>query len=70
MESELSLLNVICLLNVLYILVKSHENIIKGFKVMVLTRFYKFCRLGVIVRVVILVPHTPTQYPLQPDKVS
>ena len=48
MESELLFLNVICLLNVLYILVKYHENTLKGFKVMVDTKFYNFWRLGEI----------------------
>ena len=33
------------LLNVLYILVKYHENILKGFRVMVRTKFYNFGRL-------------------------
>ena len=35
-----SFLNVICLLNVLYILVKYHENILTCFKVMVRTIFF------------------------------
>ena len=34
-----------CQLNVLYILVKYHENILKGFRVMVHTKFYNFGRL-------------------------
>ena len=34
-----------CLLNVLYILVKYLENILKGFRVMVRTKFYNFGRL-------------------------
>ena len=34
-----SFLNVICLLNVIYILVKYHENILTCFKVMVCTKF-------------------------------
>ena len=33
------------LLNVLYILVKYHENILKGFRVMVRTKLYNFGRL-------------------------
>ena len=33
------------LLNVLYILVKYHENILKDFRVMVRTKFYNFGRL-------------------------
>ena len=57
MESELSFLNVICLLNVLYILMKYHENILKGFKVMVHTKFYNFWRLWEIA-------HGPSQLEL------
>ena len=57
MESELSLLNVICLLNILYILVKYHKNILKGFKVMIHTKFYNFWRLGEIT-------HGPSQMEL------
>ena len=34
-----------CLLNVLYIFVKYHENILKGFRAMVRTKFYNFGRL-------------------------
>ena len=33
------------LLNVLYMLVKYHENILKGFRVIVHTKFYNFGRL-------------------------
>ena len=62
------------LLNVFYILVKYHENILKGFRVMVRTKFYNFGRLWEITpepsRVAILARNTPTQCPLQPDKVS
>ena len=47
----------ICLLNVLYILVKYHENFLKGFKVMVRTKFYNFWRLGEIT-------HGPSQLEL------
>ena len=42
----MSFLNVICLLNVLYILVKYHENILTCFKVMVRTKFLQFWRQG------------------------
>ena len=45
-EDRVPFLNVICLLNVLYILVKYHENILTCFKVMVLTKFLQFCRQG------------------------
>ena len=38
----MSFLNVTPLLNVLYILVKYHENILKGFRVMGCTKFYNF----------------------------
>ena len=68
----MSFFNVICLLNVLYILVKYHENILTCFKVMVHTKFLQFWRQGdnsltKSVRVVFLVPDTPTKCPLQPD---
>ena len=45
-EDRVSFLNVICLLNVLYILVKYHENILMCFKVMVRTKFLEFYRQG------------------------
>ena len=57
MESELSFLNVIYLLNVLNMLVTYHSNILKDFKVMVLTKFYNFWRLGKIT-------HAPSQLEL------
>ena len=41
----MSFLYATCLLNVLYILVKYRENILKGFRVMVRTKFYNFGRL-------------------------
>ena len=41
----MSFLYATCLLNVLYILVKYHENILKGFRVMARTKFYNFGRL-------------------------
>ena len=41
----MSFLYTTCLLNVLYILVKYHENILKGFRVMVCKTFYNFGRL-------------------------
>ena len=68
----MSFLNVICLLNVLYILVKYHENILACFKVMVRSKFLQFWRQGELthgpsVRVVFLVPGTSTKCPLQPD---
>ena len=69
---RVSFLNVICLHNVLYILVKYHENILTCFKVMVRTKFYNSGDKGdnswtKSVRVVFLVPDTPTKCPLQPD---
>ena len=45
----MSFLNMICLLNVLYILVKYHENILTCFKVMVRTNFLQFRRQGDII---------------------
>ena len=39
------LVHATCLLNVLYKLVKYHENILKGFRVMVCTKFYNFGKL-------------------------
>ena len=58
MESvRVSFLNVICLLNVLYILVKYHENILTCFKVMVCTNFLQFQRQGDIT-------HGPSQLEL------
>ena len=53
----MSFLNVICLLNVLYILVKYHENILTCFKVMVRTKFLQFRRQGDIT-------HGPSQLEL------
>ena len=53
----MSFLNVICLLNVLYILVKYHENILTCFKVMVRTKFLQFQRQGDIT-------HGPSQLEL------
>ena len=50
-------LNVICLLDVLYILVKYHENILTCFKVMVRTNFLQFWRQGEIT-------HGPSQLEL------
>ena len=44
-QLELSFLYATRLLNVLYILVKYHENILKGFRVMVRTKFYNLERL-------------------------
>ena len=44
-QLELSFLYATCRLNVLYILVKYHKNILKGFRVMVRTKFYNFGRL-------------------------
>ena len=44
-QLELSFLYATRLLNVLYILVKNHKNILKGFRVMVRTKFYNFGRL-------------------------
>ena len=52
-----SFLNVICLLNVLYILVKYHKNILTCFKVMVCTNFLQFWRQGEIT-------HGPSQLEL------
>ena len=46
----MSFLNVICLLNVLYILVKYHENSLTCFKVMVRTKFLQFRGQGDITR--------------------
>ena len=55
MESvRVSFLNVICLLNVIYILVKYHENTLTCFKVMVCTKFLQFRRQGDIT-------HRPSQ---------
>ena len=53
----MSFLNVICLLNVLYILVKYHENILTCFEVMVRTKFLQFWRQGDIT-------HGPSQLEL------
>ena len=53
----MSFLNVICLLNVLYILVKYHENILTCFKVMVRTKLLQFGRQGDIT-------HGPSQLEL------
>ena len=44
MESDLSFVYMTRLLNVLYILMKYHENILKGFRVVVRTKFYNFGR--------------------------
>ena len=52
-----SSLNVICLFNVLFILVKYHENILTCFKVMVCTNFLQFWRQGEIT-------HGPSQLEL------
>ena len=52
----MSFLYVTCLLNVLYILVKYHENILQGFRVMARTKFYNFGRLWEI---------TPESSPLE-----
>ena len=52
-----SFLNVICLHNVLYILVKYHENILTCFKVMVRTKFLLFWRQGEVT-------HRPSQLEL------
>ena len=54
---RVSFLNVIRLLNVLYILVKYHENILTCFKVMVRTKFLQFWRQGDIT-------HGPSQLEL------
>ena len=43
-QSELSFLYVTCLLNVLYLMVKYHENTLKGFRVMGRTRFNNYGR--------------------------
>ena len=53
----MSFLNVICLLNVLYILVKYHKNILTCFKVTVRTKFLQFWRQGEII-------HGPSQLEL------
>ena len=53
----MSFLNVICLLDVLYILVKYHENILTCFKVIVRTKFLQFRRRGDIT-------HGPSQLEL------
>ena len=45
-EDRVSFLNVKCLLNVLYILVKYHENILTCFKVIVCAKFLQFCIQG------------------------
>ena len=45
MESSRVVFLVRDMLNVIYILVKYHENILKGFRVMVCTKFYNFGRL-------------------------
>ena len=74
MESvRVSFLNVICLLNVLYILVKYHENILTCFKVMVCTKFLQFQRLGDITLgssqlELSFLYRTLTECPLQPDQ--
>ena len=66
----MAFLNVICLLNVLYILVKYHENILTCFKVMVRTKFLQFWRQVEIThgpsQLVFHVPDNPTKCPLQP----
>ena len=53
----MSFLNAICLLNVIYILMKYHENILLCFKVMVRTKFLQFRRQGDIT-------HGPSQLEL------
>ena len=53
----MSFLNVICLFNVIYILVKYHENILTCFKVMVRTKVLQFRRQGDIT-------HGPSQLEL------
>ena len=69
----MSFLNVICLLNVLYILVKYHKNILTCFKVMVCTKVLQFWRQGEIthgpsqLELSFFVLDTPTKCPLQPD---
>ena len=44
MQLELSFLYATCLPNVLYIMVKYHENTLKGFRVMGCTRFNNYGR--------------------------
>ena len=68
-QLELSFLYVTGLLNVPYILVKYHENILKGFQSYGLHNILQFWEITDL-RVVILARDTPTQCPLQPDKVS
>ena len=62
----MSFLNVICLLSALYILVKYHENILEGFKVMKIFLQFLETRGGNswTVRVVIFIPDTS---PLRKD---
>ena len=43
-QSELTFLYATCLLNVLYLMVKYHENTLKGFRVMGRTEFNNYGR--------------------------
>ena len=67
----MSFLNVICLLNVLYILVKYHENIL-FYSYAVHTKFLQFWRQGEMTHgpsqlELSFLYLTPTKCPLQPD---
>ena len=72
MESDLSFEYMICLLNVLYNLMKYHRNISKGLRVMACTRLttMRDNSRTESVKVVVLVCDIPIECPLQLDQVT